>query len=91
MQEARDHFMAAENLKGPDGWKENRQFLAKTYIHLKDYTTALEWLDKANEVPVRNPDVSIQTQAFSIDFAPSKLGINQSTGLKVMTKKFTCV
>lgn len=56
MQEARDHFMAAENLKGPDGWKENRQFLAKTYIHLKDYTTALEWLDKANEVPVRNPD-----------------------------------
>ena len=48
----------AETLKGGDGWKENRQFLAKTYIHLKDYPTALEWLDKANEVPVRNPDVS---------------------------------
>jgi len=56
MEEARDHFLAAEELKGPDGWKENRQFLAKTYIHLKDYTTALEWLDRANEVPVRNPD-----------------------------------
>ena len=59
MEEARDHFLAAEELKGPDGWKENRQFLAKTYIHLKDYTTALEWLDRANEVPVRNPDVRI--------------------------------
>jgi len=56
MEEARDHFIKAETLKGGDGWKENRQFLAKTYIHLKDYPTALEWLDKANEVPVRNPD-----------------------------------
>lgn len=55
MEEARDHFIAAEDLK-PDGWKENRQFLAKTYIHLKDYKTALHWLDKANDIPVRNPD-----------------------------------
>jgi len=41
-----------------DGWKENRQFLAKCYASLKDYKTAIEWLDKANELPVNNPDVS---------------------------------
>ena len=57
MDEAKDHFMAAEDLK-PDGWKENRQFLAKSFIHLKDYSAALHWLDKANELPVKNPDVS---------------------------------
>ena len=59
MDEAKDHFMAAEDLK-PDGWKENRQFLAKSFIHLKDYNAALHWLDKANELPVKNPDVSFQ-------------------------------
>ena len=58
MDEAKDHFMAAEDLK-PDGWKENRQFLAKSFIHLKDYNAALHWLDKANELPVKNPDVSL--------------------------------
>ena len=51
MEEAKDHFMAAEELK-PDGWKEKRQFLAKSYIHLKDYNAALYWLDKAKELPV---------------------------------------
>lgn len=55
MEEAKDHFMAAEELK-PDGWKENRQFLAKSCIHLKDYSAALHWLDMANELPVKNPD-----------------------------------
>ena len=34
MEEARDHFTAAENLK-PDGWIENRQFLAKCCINLQ--------------------------------------------------------
>jgi regulator of microtubule dynamics protein 3 len=57
MEEARDHFLAAEALK-PDGWKENRQYLAKCYISLQDYKAAIEWLDKANELPVNNPDVS---------------------------------
>ena len=57
MDEAKDHFMAAEELK-PDGWKENRQFLAKSYIQLSDFSSALFWLDKANELPVNNPDVS---------------------------------
>ena len=63
MEEAKDHFMAAEELK-PDGWKENRQFLAKSCIHLKDYSAALHWLDMANELPVKNPDVSMFFQEF---------------------------
>ena len=46
----------------PDGWKENRQFLAKSCIHLKDYSAALHWLDQANELPVKNPDVSFSCQ-----------------------------
>ena len=57
MEEAKEHFMAAEELK-PNGWKENRQFLAKSCIQLSDYSSALFWLDKANDLPVNNPDVS---------------------------------
>ena len=34
MEEAREHFIAAETLK-PDGWIENRQFLAKCSINLQ--------------------------------------------------------
>ena len=63
MEEAKEHFMAAEELK-PDGWKENRQFLAKSCIHLKDYSAALHWLDMANELPVKNPDVSVFLNSF---------------------------
>lgn len=55
MEEAKEHFMAAEELK-PNGWKENRQFLAKSCIQLSDYSSALFWLDKANDLPVNNPD-----------------------------------
>jgi len=55
MEEAREHFVAAETLK-PDGWIENRQFLAKCNINLQDYGTAINWLDKAIELPVKNPD-----------------------------------
>lgn len=57
MEEAKVHFLAAERLK-PDGWKENRQFLAKTTIKLGEFTEALSWLDKAAEMPCKNPDVS---------------------------------
>jgi hypothetical protein len=66
MDEARDHFLAAEDLK-PDGWKENRQFLAKCFISLKDYRTAVEWLDKANELPVNNPDVSCRASLIILE------------------------
>ena len=34
MEEAKGHFTAAETLK-PDGWIENRQFLAKCCINLQ--------------------------------------------------------
>lgn len=61
MEEAKEHFMAAEELK-PNGWKENRQFLAKSCIQLSDYSSALFWLDKANDLPVNNPDVSFFMQ-----------------------------
>ena len=38
MEEARGHFTAAETLK-PDGWIENRQFLAKCCINLQACST----------------------------------------------------
>ena len=56
MEEAREHFVAAETLK-PDGWIENRQFLAKCNINLQvrkgiyktipyhfDIQSVLQWL-----------------------------------------------
>ncbi|TRY78613.1 hypothetical protein TCAL_09484 [Tigriopus californicus] len=55
MEEARDHFLEAERLK-PQGWKENRQFLAKSLIKIGDLPQAVAWLDKADELPIRNPD-----------------------------------
>ena len=41
MEEARGHFTAAETLK-PDGWIENRQFLAKCCINLQAYSIHTE-------------------------------------------------
>lgn len=55
MEEARDHFLEAERLK-PQGWKENRQFLAKSLIKIGDIAQAVTWLEKADELPIRNPD-----------------------------------
>eukprot|EP00095_Tigriopus_kingsejongensis_P008957 maker-scaffold334_size202906-snap-gene-0.14 protein:Tk08957 transcript:maker-scaffold334_size202906-snap-gene-0.14-mRNA-1 annotation:"regulator of microtubule dynamics protein 3" len=55
MDEARDHFLAAERLK-PEGWKENRQFLAKSLIKMGEFEQAVHWLEKADELPIRNPD-----------------------------------
>lgn len=61
MEEAKAHFLAAERLK-PDGWKENRQFLAKTNIKLGEFQEAVSWLDKAIDMPCKNPDVSTRRQ-----------------------------
>jgi hypothetical protein len=36
LPEAIDHFLQAERLK-PDGWKENRLFIAKCHIGLGEY------------------------------------------------------
>ena len=49
-------FTQAERLK-PEGWKENRVFLAKCYIGLGDYPTAVAWLDRADAIPMAMPDV----------------------------------
>ena len=49
-------FTQAERLK-PEGWKENRLFLAKCYIGLWDYATAVAWLDRADAIPMAMPDV----------------------------------
>ena len=65
-------FTQAERLK-PEGWKENRLFLAKCYIGqwiiiwkgfnkftskgLGDYATAVAWLDRADAIPMAMPDV----------------------------------
>ena len=49
--------MSAEHIK-PEGWKENRQFVAKTMLKLGRADDAVAWLKKAEEMPIKNPDVS---------------------------------
>ncbi len=49
-------FLKTEELI-PYEWKENKLLLAKCYVQLKDYKKALEWLDKALNVPPRNSQV----------------------------------
>jgi len=56
LPEAVQHFLQAERLK-PEGWKENRLFLAKCQIGLNDYSGAVSWLDKANTIPMAGPHV----------------------------------
>ena len=48
-----------ERLK-PDGWKENRQFLAKSLVQLGEVEEAVVWLERAAAMPVKNPDVRTQ-------------------------------
>jgi len=56
LPEAIEHFLQAERLK-PDGWKENRLFLAKCHIGLGDYNQAVIWLDRADSIPLASEDV----------------------------------
>lgn len=56
LPEAIEHFLQAERLK-PDGWKENRLFIAKCHIGLGDYNQAVIWLDKADSIPLASQDV----------------------------------
>jgi len=56
LPEAIDHFLQAERLK-PDGWKENRLFIAKCHIGLGAYNQAVIWLDKADSIPLASQDV----------------------------------
>lgn len=48
-------LLEAENLN-PTPWKENKLLLAKCYVNQGDYKQALQWLDKAAEVPVVTPE-----------------------------------
>ena len=56
LPEARKHFLQAERLK-PDGWKENRLFLAKCHLGEGNYNEAVIWLDKADSIPLASADV----------------------------------
>jgi len=56
LEEAIQHFSQAEALK-PDGWKENRLFLAKCCISQGDYNRAVIWLDKADSIPLASQEV----------------------------------
>ncbi|XP_076359680.1 regulator of microtubule dynamics protein 3-like isoform X2 [Tachypleus tridentatus] len=51
---ARMHLLKADSLK-PD-WKENILFIAKTFIGEGNYTSAMEWIDKAVELKVLSDD-----------------------------------
>ena len=56
LPEARQHFLQAERLK-PDGWKENRLFLAKCHLGEGNYNEAVIWLDEADSIPLASADV----------------------------------
>ena len=54
-----------ERLK-PDGWKENRQFLAKSLVQLGEAEEAVVWLERAAAMPVKNPDVRTQQNLLNV-------------------------
>lgn len=49
VEEALEHFLEAERLN-PGVWKENMLFIAKCYIEQKQYSDAVEWLEKADSI-----------------------------------------
>lgn len=59
LNEAVEHFLNAERMK-PEGWKENRLFLGKCYLGLGDVAQGVEWLEKANEIPIVPQSSGIQ-------------------------------
>ncbi|XP_071441981.1 regulator of microtubule dynamics protein 1-like [Hetaerina americana] len=53
--EAVEEFEEAEKLsKAP--WKENRLLLAKALIGSNEFIQAVEWLEKAAEIPIQSPE-----------------------------------
>jgi len=50
VDEALDNFLKADQLE-PGQWKENLLFIAKCYIEKRDYSHAVQYLDKANSLP----------------------------------------
>ncbi|XP_054280783.1 regulator of microtubule dynamics protein 1-like [Macrosteles quadrilineatus] len=54
-KQAIDSLLEAEKLNST-AWKENRLLLAKCYVGEKNYQEALEWLDKAKEIPAASAE-----------------------------------
>ena len=76
--EAIDHFLTAENLK-PEGWKENRLFIAKCYIAMGDYAQAVTWLDKADSIPLASPDVREGMKVSSTSVSRNLVNLTNQT------------
>jgi hypothetical protein len=55
VEEALERFLEADRLN-PGKWKENMLFIAKCHIQKRDYVNAVEWLDKADQVPIHGHD-----------------------------------
>lgn len=55
--QALSHFFEAERLVDKE-WKENKLLIAKSYLALKDYKQAVEWLLKADAIPSKENIVS---------------------------------
>jgi len=90
LPEAITHFLQAEKLK-PDGWKENRLFIAKCFIGEGDYTQAVIWLDKADSIPLASADVRegikmIMVRGFLIVYCPVLIDwLGTDRNIKVFT------
>jgi regulator of microtubule dynamics protein 3 len=55
VDESLDHFLEADRLK-PGTWKENLLFIGKCYVQKRDYSTAVQWLEKADVLPTMGQD-----------------------------------
>jgi len=40
----------------PEGWKENRLFIAKCHIGLSNYPEAVSWLQRADAIPLASEE-----------------------------------
>lgn len=58
-EQALAHFFEAERLVEKE-WKENKLMIAKCYLALKDYESAVDWLGKAEVIPSREDIVSYE-------------------------------
>ncbi|KAG1654158.1 Regulator of microtubule dynamics protein 2 [Nymphon striatum] len=64
-EEARSHFQKAEELHCRP-WKENKLYIAKTYIGAGEYANAMPWLDTAFSLPVESDDDEVAHREVEI-------------------------
>lgn len=64
VEEALDHFLEADRLK-PGSWKENLLFIGKCYIQKRDYSTAVQYLEKADALPTMGQDDELSQQEIT--------------------------